>query len=154
MTRGRFDLTKEFEDFFLKVEPPLRHALVARYGPDGGREAAAHALAWAWEHRETALNLEQPVAYLYRVGRSGMGRRKRPLLWSRDTSHEPWIEPGLDRALRTLSVRQRVAVVLVYGYDWTTPEVANLLHVRPTTVQSHLERGLRRLRSQLRAEVP
>jgi len=40
----------EFELFALDVEPRLRRALVAAYGSDRGREAAAEALAYAWEH--------------------------------------------------------------------------------------------------------
>jgi len=37
-------------------------------------------------------------------------------------------------ALRKLSQRQRVAVVLVHGYSWTLAEVAELLGLKVTTV--------------------
>jgi hypothetical protein len=43
-------LTEEFSVFFREVEPRLRHALVASCGFEAGREAAADALAYAWEH--------------------------------------------------------------------------------------------------------
>jgi hypothetical protein len=43
---------EEFEQFMAIAEPRLRVALVAAYGPDRGREAAAEALAYAWEHWE------------------------------------------------------------------------------------------------------
>ena len=33
---------------YASVEPRLRHALMAQYGPDRGHEAAAEALAFAW----------------------------------------------------------------------------------------------------------
>lgn len=39
----------EFVAFARTVEPRLRIALMARFGPDRGREAASEALAWAWE---------------------------------------------------------------------------------------------------------
>ena len=64
---------------------------------------------------------------------------------------EPQVEPGLGRALARLSERQRVAVVLVHGYGWTHREVAELTGSRPTTIQNHLERGLRKLRADLEA---
>ena len=44
---------------------------------------------------------------------------------------------------------QRIAVVLVQGYGYTLPEVAELTGIRLTTVQNHLNRSLRRLRSTL-----
>jgi RNA polymerase sigma factor (sigma-70 family) len=52
-------------------------------------------------------------------------------------------------ALRKLTERQRIAVVLVHGYGWTLAEVAQLLDIKVTTVQTHLERGLARLRVHL-----
>lgn len=61
----------------------------------------------------------------------------------------PWVEPALPRALRKLTTRQRVAVVLAHSYGWTHREIADLLGVKPTTVQNHIERGMRRLRSLL-----
>ena len=41
-----------FEEFFRETEPKLRRALVAAYGLEEGRDAAAEALAYAWEHWE------------------------------------------------------------------------------------------------------
>jgi hypothetical protein len=40
----------EFEAFVERVEARLRIALVAVFGQDGGRDAAAEALAYGWEH--------------------------------------------------------------------------------------------------------
>jgi RNA polymerase sigma factor (sigma-70 family) len=64
----------------------------------------------------------------------------------------PWIEPGLQRAVADLSENQRVAVVLVHGFGWTASEVAELLGVRATTVQTHVERALARLRVALEVD--
>jgi DNA-directed RNA polymerase specialized sigma24 family protein len=65
-------------------------------------------------------------------------------------SSEPWIEPNLGAALVSLSVAQRTAVVLVHGFGWTMKEVANCTGIRVTTVQNHLDRGLRKLRAELK----
>lgn len=131
------------------VEPRLRLALMTAYGRERGREATAEALAWAWEHQERLAGLERPVAYLYRVGQTRTRVRRLRILYGRPEWPEPWVEPSLGAALASLSPRQRVAVVLVHGYGWTFIEVADLLGVKVTTVQNHLDRGLARLRSVL-----
>jgi RNA polymerase sigma factor (sigma-70 family) len=141
-----------FEAFFARVEPSLRHALNATYGSELGREATAEALAWAWEHRDRLDSLERPVAYLYRVGQSRIRRRRVRLPFVRSEYRDPEVEPELMEALRALSGQQRVAVVLIHGYAWTMAEVAELLDVSVSTVQTHLERGLGRLRSQIGEE--
>ncbi len=138
-----------FEGFHATIEPRLRCALVAAYGVQDGVEATADALAWAWENRDRLPDLEQPVAYLFRVGQSRRRRRRVPLLRSRIEWSEPWVEPALAGALTRLSQRQRVAVVLVHGYEWTLVEVAEALGVAPTTVQTHLRRGVERLQRAL-----
>ncbi len=140
---------RSFEDFVLGVEPRLRRALTAAYGPDRGRDATAAALAWAWEHRDRLPQLASPVAYLYRVGQSRARRRRFGVPRRRLEWHEPWVEPKLASALTELSEHQRITVVLVHGYEWTLGEVADLLGVTVPTVQKHLERALSRLRSRL-----
>lgn len=141
-----------FERFFNTVEAPLRRALTAAYGTDAGREATAEALAWAWEHRDRLDALDRPVAYLYRVAQSRYRRRRPGTPFARQEWREPWVEPQLAGALRRLSERQRVAVVLIHGYSWTHAEVADLLGVGMSTVQTHLERGLDRLRHDMEVD--
>jgi RNA polymerase sigma-70 factor (ECF subfamily) len=143
-----------FEAFVGNVEPRLRQAFVAAYGPDLGREATAEALAWAWEHWEKARTMAQPVGYLYRVGQSRTRRwRHRQILFPAvpTNGRMPDVEPGLPAALAQLSEPQRLAVLLIHGHDWSPRSVATLLGVKPTTVATHLERGLTRLRSLLEA---
>lgn len=140
------DADRDFDLFFQLTEPRLRRALTAAYGFEAGREATAEAFAWAWEHRDRLLEIDHPVRYLYRVGQSRVRRRKLRVPFGRTEWSEPWIEPELMSALRKISERQRVAVVLVHGYAWTLAEVAELLDIKVTTVQTHLERGLDRLR--------
>ena len=43
---------RSFEAFVVEAEPKLRRALVAIHGFEEGRDAAAEALAYAWEHWE------------------------------------------------------------------------------------------------------
>lgn len=143
---------QEFADFFAAVEPRLRRALVAAYGPERGREAASEALAWAWEHRDRLRELTNPVRYLYRVGQSRARPRRRRILHFRADYSDPWVEPKLARALADMPERQRVAVVLAHGYGWTHAEIAALLGVKATTVQNHIERGLNHLRQALEVE--
>lgn len=138
-----------FEEFFRETEPKLRRALVAAYGLEEGRDAAAEALAYAWEHWERLRDIANVAGYLYRVGQSRRRRRRLPVLWETPGWVEHRFEPGLPSALAALSQRQRVAVVLVHGYGYTLREVADLTGIKQTTVQNHAERGLAHLRARL-----
>jgi DNA-directed RNA polymerase specialized sigma24 family protein len=144
----------DFEAFVLATEPPLRRALVAVYGYEDGREAAAEALAYAWEHWARVREMPNAAGYLFRVARTSVtrgrrwGRRPPPLL-TLPAGTEYRFEPGLPAALASLPERQRVAVVLVYGFGYKLREVADLTGIKITTVQNHLERGLRQLRDRL-----
>jgi RNA polymerase sigma factor (sigma-70 family) len=139
----------EFRAFVERVEPKLHRALVAQFGWERGREATAGALGYAWEHWDQLDNLANPVGYLFRVGQSGTRSRKAIALFERPQESDYWFEPTLAGLLSELPESQRIAVVLIHGYGWTSREVGDLTGVKPTTVQSHLERALRKLRSQL-----
>jgi DNA-directed RNA polymerase specialized sigma24 family protein len=140
----------DFESFFDAVEPQLRRAHFAVFGLERGPEATAEAFAWAWETWPRARNLESPVGYLFRVGQSKTRRRRFRPVFSPATADDPRVEPRLGTALAQLSESQRAAVVLVHGFGWTLREVAELRGVKVTSVQTHLERGLRRLRAALK----
>ncbi len=144
-----------FERFVADHEPKLRRALVSRYGSDVGREATAEALAYAWEHWDRIAAMENPAGYLYRVGQSSTRRlfTRRPHFPPAADAGMPWVEPGLPGALTSLSSRQRQAVVLVHGFDYTLAEVADLIGISRTSVQNHLERGLSKLRASLEASA-
>jgi DNA-directed RNA polymerase specialized sigma24 family protein len=139
----------EFDAFVLRVEPPLRRALVAAFGSERGRDATAEALGWVWEHWPDASSLTSPVPYLFKVGRSRTRARKHRAIFEIPAQHELRVEPMLRPALEALTEHQRVAVVLVHGYGWTMREVAELHDIAVTTVQNHLDRGLAKLRTSL-----
>lgn len=145
-------LLTEFSEFFAQAEPRLRRALVAAHGPDRGRDAAAAALGYAWVNWSRVADMEFPIAYLFRVGQSETRSRRRRVLHEPIAGVEPWVEPHLGAALRSLSARQRTAVVLVHAFDWSIGDVAALTGTASTTVQSHLQRGLARLRIELEVE--
>lgn len=138
-----------FEGFVREVEPRLRVALVAVFGQERGRDATAAALAWGWEHCDRIKAMDNAAGYLYRVGRSSQRERKSPEFLPVPESRMPDVEPGLPKALRRLSERQRLAVVLVHAYGWSRQEVAELVGVSVSTLDSHLARGLGKLRKSL-----
>lgn len=140
-----------FEVFVRQSEPRLRRALVALYGSERGRDATAEALAYAWEHWERLAPIDNLPGYLFRVAQSKSRRRRAPALFVGPDHEQPdhAFEPRLAGVLRSLPDNQRLAVVLVHGFGWRITEVAALIGVKPTTVQNHLERGMRRLRKTL-----
>ncbi len=147
-------VSSAFTAFIAEAEPRLLRALVARYGVQRGRDAALDAMAYGWRHWERVEAMDNPVGYLYRVGSSSVRPAKDPpTLAPVDDHREPWIEPGLERSLDTLSEPQRVAVVLRHSFDWTHGEIAEVLGVSVRTVRSHLDRGMEKLRSDLEVTV-
>ena len=138
-----------FDQFVLSIEPRLHGAFVASYGHEHGREATAEALAYAWETWPKLESLENPAAYLYKVGQSRTRRRRIRPVFDRPTEDDPRVEPGLSPALSKLSIRQRQTVGLIYGEGWTLQEVAQFLGISISSVQKHAERGLGQLRRRL-----
>lgn len=148
---GRETFTRFVED----TGPRLTQALVASLGGEVGREMAAEALAYGWEHWDRVGGMENPAGYLYRVGRNRGRRIRRPLLLPDPPPaySEPLVEPGLPAALAGLSNRQRASVMMVHGAGWTLSETAELLGVSPGSVYRHVERALDRLRKSLEVTV-
>jgi RNA polymerase sigma-70 factor (ECF subfamily) len=146
---------ESFARVFEAVEPRLRRALVAWYGPVVGKEAAADALSWAWEHRDRLDGVGDVCGYLFRVGQSAA---KRESQWRRpiESPHtagclegESSFEPRLAPAIANLSGQQRAACLLVHGYGYSFREAADVLGVSLGTLRTHLGRGVERLREDL-----
>lgn len=135
----------------------VRMALTARYGPELGEELSAEAMAWAWANQERLAELENPIGYLVRVGQS---RVRKQLRWKAERARYPavaptastvWVEPALPEALAALDDETRTAIILVHCFEWTYPEVAELLAVPLHTVRNRIHRGLHKLRDDLGA---
>jgi len=147
--------TDTFTEFVVTVESKLQHALIASFGVDHGREALAEAFAYAWEHWDRIQGMDNPVGYLYRVAQNHAKKvlsKRKVMFPDAPLATVPWVEPGLPLALAQLSERQRVAVYLVHGQEWSTREVSEFLGVSKTTVQKHVERGMKKLRRRLDVE--
>jgi DNA-directed RNA polymerase specialized sigma24 family protein len=140
-----------FESFAVQAGPRLRAGLVAAYGPQVGLDAAADALAYAWEHWDRLEAMGNPVGYLYRVGQTSArnARRVGPLAPPADDVTMPDVEPALIPALNDLSESQRICVLLVVAFGWSRVETGELLGIDESTVRTHLRRGLARLQQTL-----
>ena len=144
-----------FTRFVVANESRLRHALIATCGGEAGREIAQEVLAYGWEHWERLQDMENPVGYLYVMGRnlSRRRRRTRPVFVDVPFDRTPHVEPALPKALGALSTRQRTSVVLVHCFQWTLSEVAEVMGISKSAVQNHLERGMASLRQKI-GDVP
>lgn len=150
---GHTDPTS-FETFMKETEPRVRRALISGFGSRLGREATLDAFEYGWEHWDRISGYSNPAGYIYRTGvRAALkARRKEARRAGFETggpAREVWAEPKLDGSLDRLSDSQRSCVVLVHGFEWTYQEVADLLGVRRSTVQRHVERGMDKLRADL-----
>lgn len=147
------DGTETFDAFVADVGGRVRRALVPVAGVEAARDAATDALVHAWRHWDRVRSMSNPAGYVYTVARSRIPRRAPrtvalPASLAGDDRF-PEVEPALARALAALPERQRVAVYLRIGCRWSTPEVADLLGVSVSTVRSHTERAMARLRQEL-----
>jgi RNA polymerase sigma-70 factor (ECF subfamily) len=148
----------DFDTFVAAHELRLRQALIAALGIERGRDAAADAFSYAWEHWDRVRGMANPIGYLFVVGRDTYRRRFRNRLaktaFERGPDNaEPWCEPRLALLLAGLSDRERTAVILVNGFDWSLAEVADLLGVSKGTVQTYAGRGMAKLRGGLGVTV-
>lgn len=144
-----------YEEFVERDGARIRAGLVAAYGPQVGADAAAEALAYGFEHWGRVGPMENPAGYLYRVGQTAARREFRPhgFLPQQAAASDPAFEPGLAPALESLTEPQRVGVVLVHGLGWTLREAAGLLEVEVSTLRTHIQRAISKLRSALEVNV-
>jgi RNA polymerase sigma-70 factor (ECF subfamily) len=147
--------SQEFTRFVKETEPRLSHAFYTAYGPEVGSDVTAESLAYAWQHWERIRRMDNPAGYLYRVGQSKARWYHRPVVYFPNVSRSavPEVDPRLPSALQQLTRNQRIAVVLIHGMEWTEQEVARLTGRSRSTVRTHMERGLARLREALEVTV-
>ncbi|MGA9276797.1 RNA polymerase sigma factor [Ilumatobacter sp.] len=150
MQQATIDTT--FTEWATEAGPKIRQSLTAAFGVQVGKDAAADSLAIAWERWDRVSVMNNPIGYVYGIGRNKARRMKargRPMFVEVPEQLLPNVEPGLPAAVSDLPERQRITVTLLYGYGWTMSEVAELLGTKKTTVQNHAERGLTKLRHAL-----
>ena len=135
----------------------------AAYATAGERELASDAAQDAFLQAAAALNRFDPrrplEPWLVRiaVNRAIDLVRARRRLVSEDFADEhfgfdePLPDDELQEALSQLGPERRAVVALHYWFDYTTPEIAEVLGVPLGTVNSRLARALRDLRSLLEA---
>lgn len=143
-------------DVLERVAPLVRRALIARYGLEAGGEAAADAVAWGWEHGDVLCEMANPGGYLYRVGQTAARRGRRRTVRSAFPVEPVWQDapdlPGdVFDALFRLRPDQRVAVLLVHGYQFSYRETAEVMDLSEDSVRNHVHRGMRKLRAELEA---
>ena len=137
-----------YDAFVRDAEPRLRKGYIGVVGIDRMPDAVGEALAYAWENWDRVASLDNPVGYIFRVGQSKIRTKRQPRLFERPREL-PDIEPGLPSALLKLPRQQRAAVWLVHGCRWSHGEVAEVLDISPSTVSTHVNRALIRLRTEL-----
>lgn len=144
---------ESFETFAAEAAPKLRRAFAGALGADRTPDAVAEALAYGWEQWDRVRDMEFPVGYLFRVGQSRTRPRERPTLPRVEhASGEHTFEPGLPAAVMTLPDTQRTAVWLAHGCGWNHQDIAEVLEVSTSTVSTHVNRGLERLRKEMGVE--
>ena len=112
-------------------------------------EAVQEAFGRLWARWDTVATYDRPEAWVRRVAinlaisRWRRLRRLRPLADAAHRAHEPDAvsAPDVQRALRTLPVRQRHALLLHHVLGLPVRDVASELGVPEGTVKSWLARG-------------
>lgn len=139
----------DFDVFVVEAEKQLRRGLVATVGVQRLDDAVGEAMAYLAEHRDRVLAMDSPVGYLFRVAQTRVRPPKQPLLPQVAFANIPDVEPALIPALMALSDIQRTAVWLAHACAWPHAEIAEVLEISPSTVATHISRGLTRLRQNL-----
>jgi DNA-directed RNA polymerase specialized sigma24 family protein len=144
----------DFAEFVENLGPRLRHAFIAAYGPHKGAEVTARILALAQRRWDEFGPMDNRAARLYQLGRRqarrvGGGDR----LPEVPPTSEIWVEPDLPRSLQALAQKERVAVLLNYGFGRPPVESAELLGLNPSTVQLLIDLGFGQLQAERGGEA-
>jgi len=149
----------DFREFF---EGEHRQLFKTLYFVTGSRADAADLMQEAflklWERWDRIDQIEDPVAYLFRVALNGFRMRARaarraalrplPFVTARDPFEDVDLREDVRRMLQAAAPRQRAALVLLdlYGYD--SKEAARIMGIRPSTVRALATQGRAVLRTE------
>ena len=168
MDRGSEDFAAFYEDH----RDPCFRAVLAGVGDRHlAEELTAEAFARAWGHWRKVRRHPAPAAWVVRTALnthiSWWRRRRREVAWDAAALPEAVgasagatgsagpdgdataVELALRGAVRRLPLRQREVVVLRVFLDLDTRGTAEALGIAPGTVQAHLHRAMKTLRTEL-----
>ncbi|MDH4111309.1 MAG: RNA polymerase sigma factor [Actinomycetota bacterium] len=148
----------DFSAFFAEEHRALFKAL---YFVTGNRadaqELMQEAFLTLWERWDTIEEIHDPTGYLFRVALNGFRMRSRAArratrrLVAIDSSYDPFVEVDLredvTRMLRSLTPRQRAALVLLDLYGYGSEDAAGIMRIRPSTVRALATQGRAVLRN-------
>jgi RNA polymerase sigma-70 factor, ECF subfamily len=128
-------------------------------------EVVQEALTRAWRSRDSCRTPDAPLSWCLQITRNEalrlIGRQRvspaEPLepdgefpdqqaLREDDRAEE---RVDVDRALRQLTVDERLLISLRYEHDWSHPEIAARLAIPESTARVHLHRARKRLKALL-----
>lgn len=155
----------EYELFLAEHYEPVRRALVLVAGDgEAGNDAAQQAFTKAFTSWTTVRRMKNPQGWVYIVGVNKLRTTRRRQLRHLERQHvfvtdhatravDTDLTVDVERALRTLTSRERCAVVLRFYADLTVDDIATAMRCRPGTVASTLHRASVKLRKDLSSNV-
>jgi RNA polymerase sigma-70 factor (ECF subfamily) len=149
--------TPDFRTFF---EDEHRRLFKTLYFVTGDRSEAADLMQEAflklWERWDRIDRIRDPQAYLFRVALNGSRMRTRaarraatraiPLGLVRDPYDDVDIREDVRAMLRSVSPRQRAALVLLDLYGYGAEDAGRMMGIRPSTVRALATQGRAALR--------
>jgi RNA polymerase sigma-70 factor, ECF subfamily len=146
-----------FEVFFERRFASVARALVLVTGDEAeAEEVTEEAFARAWDRWDRVKTMASPVGYVYRtavnLNRNRMRgiarelRRQRPPDRLADPAETAGDRDRIRRALATLPLNQREAIVFVGLFGMDTEEAAAALGIKPASLRSRLHRARAELR--------
>lgn len=150
----------EFEAFFREQYPVLVRMLYLLTGSNAEAEdLAQEALARAFERWRRVRHMTSPGGYVCRTALNLQRKRVRSLdvrarrtpsgADERDRIEEAEQRTDLARALSSVPVRRRQALVLTAWLELSAEEAGSLLGIKPATVRSEASRARAALREHL-----
>jgi RNA polymerase sigma-70 factor (ECF subfamily) len=150
---------RDFRTFF---EDEHRQLFKVLHFVTGDRAEAADLMQEAflklWERWDRIDTIDDPRAYLFRVGLNGSRMRARaarraakrtvPLGVVRDPFDDVDIREDVRRMLQRVTPRQRAALVLLDLYGFGSEEAARIMGIRPSTVRALATQGRAVLRTE------
>jgi RNA polymerase sigma-70 factor (ECF subfamily) len=141
-----------FEELFLDVHDRLYRALYFITGSSAdAEELMQDAFLKLWERWDRLDHIDDPVAYLFRVALNGFRMRLRrarvaakalvPAGSERDPFEDIDLREDVRRMLRSITPRQRTAIVLTEILGYSSEQAAEIMGIRPTTVRVLASQG-------------